>query len=64
MKVDILSHSELNHRSCAAVPVQCLFDAGIADWETAFKHHIDNAKQLGLMPDDFKVIKKTMQEGK
>ena len=48
------------HKSCAALTIQCLVDSGITDWNTAFNQQITNAKKLGLMPDDFKVIRETL----
>lgn len=44
----------LEHKSCAALTIQCLADSGICSWNTAFDKHISNAKKLGLMPDDFR----------
>ena len=49
-------------KSCASLTIQCLEESGIAKREDAFKHHIQNAKTLGLMPDDFKVIKLTLAD--
>lgn len=51
----------ITHKSCAALAIQCLADSGITDWQTAFNQQISNAKKLGLMPDDFKVIRETLQ---
>lgn len=51
----------ITHKSCAALAIQCLADSGITDWQTAFNQQITNAKNLGLMPDDFKVIRETLQ---
>lgn len=51
----------LDHKSCASITVQCLVDAGVTDWRTAFNMQIDNAKKLGQMPDDIKVIRETLK---
>ena len=48
--------------SCASLMIQCLNDAGIVDGQSAFEHHFDNSKGMGLMPDDMKVIRKTMSD--
>lgn len=53
--------TSLAHKSCAAITVQCLSDSGVTDWQTAFDLQIANAKKLGLMPDDFKVIRETLR---
>ena len=53
---------ESAYRSCASLTIQCLKEAGIAEGEDAFKHHIQNAKTLGLLPDDCKVIKATLAD--
>lgn len=53
--------TSLEHKSCAALTVQCLADSGVVDWQTAYDLQIANAKRLGLMPDDFKVIRETLQ---
>ena len=50
------------YRSCASLTIQCLEETGIAEHEDAFKRHIQNAKTLGLMPNDFKVIKATLAD--
>lgn len=50
----------IEHKSCATLTIQCLADSGICSWETAFDEQIANAKKLGLMPDDFKVIRETL----
>ena len=55
--MDNIGIIEAKYKSCAFLAIQCLKEASIADREDAFKHHIQNAKILGLMPDDFKVIK-------
>lgn len=54
--------TSLANKSCAAITLQCLVDAGITDWKTAFDRQIANAKKLGLMPDDFKIIRETQQD--
>lgn len=51
-----------NCKSCAYLTVQCLGETKIASHEDTFQHHIENAKDLGLMPDDMKVIKKTLSD--
>lgn len=61
MNNNIDAITSLAHKSCAALNVQCLADSGITDWQTAFNQQIANAKRLGLMPDDFKVIRETLQ---
>lgn len=53
---------ESKYKSCASLTIQCLEESGIAKREDAFKHHIQNAKTLGLMPDDYKVIKATLAD--
>lgn len=53
---------ESKFKSCASLALQCLKEAGIEEHETAFQHHIKNAKKLGLMPDDLKVVKKTLAD--
>lgn len=50
------------HKSCASLMLQCLNDAGIADRQSGFDHHINNSKSMGLMPDDMRVIRKTMSD--
>ena len=60
--MDNIGIIEAKYKSCAFLAIQCLKEAGIADREDAFKHHIQNAKILGLMPDDFKVIKITLAD--
>ena len=49
-------------KSCAALTIQCLADSGITNWQTAFHRQISNAKKRGLMPDDFNVIRETLQD--
>lgn len=60
-----MNHSDaivsITHKSCAALTIQCLADSGVTDWQTAFNQQITNAKKLGLMPNDFKVIRETLQ---
>lgn len=51
----------LDHKSCASITVQCLVDAGITDWRTAFNMQINHAKKLGQMPDDIKVMRETLK---
>lgn len=51
-----------NYKSCAHLTVQCLGETKITSHEDAFQHHIENTKALGLMPDDMKVIKKTLSD--
>lgn len=58
-KTDIVG---TEHKSCASLMIQCLNDAGIADRQSAFSHHINNSKNMGLMPDDMRVIRKTMAD--
>lgn len=53
---------ESKYKSCAALTIQCLHETGIAKQDSAFKHHIENAKELGLMPDDPQVIYKTLSD--
>lgn len=48
--------------SCASLMIQCLNDASITDRQSGFSHHINNSKIMGLMPDDMRVIKKTMAD--
>lgn len=60
--MDNIGIIEAKYKSCAFLAIQCLKEAGIADREDAFKHHIQNAKIMGLMPDDFKVIKITLAD--
>ena len=48
-------------KSCAALTIQCLSDAGIDNWQSAFIRLIENAKALGLMPDDNKVVQVTLK---
>lgn len=50
------------HKSCAALTLQCLADSGTAAWQTAYERQIANAKKLGLMPEDFKVIRETLAD--
>lgn len=52
----------LAHKACASITMQCLDDAGITDRQTAFDRQISNAKKMGLMPDDQKVIRETLKE--
>lgn len=61
MKNVIDAITSLEHKSCAALTVQCLANSGVVDWQTAYDLQITNAKKLGLMPDDFKVIRETLQ---
>ena len=51
----------LDHKSCASITVQCLVDAGVTDWCTAFNTQINHAKKLGQMPDDIKVMRETLK---
>lgn len=51
----------LDHKSCASITVQCLVDAGVTDFRTAFNMQINHAKKLGQMPDDFKVMRETLK---
>lgn len=51
----------LDHKSCASITVQCLVDAGVTDFRTAFNMQINHAKKLGQMPDDIKVIRETLK---
>ena len=37
----------LDHKSCASITVQCLVDAGVTDFRTAFNMQINHAKKLG-----------------
>lgn len=53
---------ESKYKSCASLAIQCLKETGIAKHEEAFKHHVQNAKTLGLMPDDLKVIRATLAD--
>ncbi len=62
MKNNFDAVTSLEYKSCAALTIQCLADSGVTDWKTAFKQQIANAKKLGLMPDDFKVIRETLQD--
>lgn len=39
--------TSLANKSCAAITLQCLVDAGITDWKTAFDRQIANAKSWG-----------------
>lgn len=52
----------LNHKSCSATAMQCLADMGVASWKEAFGRLVDTAKYMGLMPDDFKVLRATLQD--
>lgn len=54
--------NELKHKSCASLTIQCLAETGIEEHYKAFKHHIENAKALGLMPNDLKVIRATLSD--
>lgn len=54
--------STLAYKSCATITLQCLADSEIASWTTAFNRQIHNAKNLGQMPDDIKVIRATMSD--
>lgn len=54
--------AESKHRSCAALALQCLTEVGIAEQQNIFRHHIENAKTLGLMPDDLKVVRATLRD--
>ena len=51
----------LDHKSCASITVQCLVDAGVTDFSTAFNMQINHAKKLEQMPDDFKVMRETLK---
>lgn len=51
----------LDHKSCASITVQCLVDAGVTDFRTAFNMQINHAKKLGQMPDDIKVMRETLK---
>lgn len=62
MSTEEIGIVSLEHKSCAALTVQCLADAGVADWQTAFDLQIENSKKMGLMPDDFKVIRETLKD--
>lgn len=50
------------NKSCSYLAIQCLAETGISLFQTAFIHHIENAKLLGLMPDDLKVLKRTLAD--
>lgn len=60
--MDNIGIIESRFKSCASLAVQCLKETGIAEHEEAFKHLILNAKTLGLMPDDLKVIRATLYD--
>lgn len=53
---------ELKHKSCASLTIQCLAETGIEKPHEIFERHIGNAKALGLMPDDLKVIRATLSD--
>ena len=61
MKIEGNAIVSLNHKSCASITVQCLVDAGITDFRTAFNMQINHAKKLGQMPDDIKVMRETLK---
>lgn len=61
MRVEEIGVASLDYKSCASTTVQCLADAAVTDWQTAFQMQIENAKMLGQMPDDFKVIRETLR---
>lgn len=46
----------------ASMMLMALDEFGIAEWECAFRHHYANAKALGLLPDDGKVVRKTLED--
>lgn len=50
------------HKSSAALMIQGIADAGIVDWQSVFERHITNAKKAGRMPDEFSVIKETLDD--
>ena len=54
--------SNLDHKSCADITIQCLADSGITSWTSAFDRQISNAKSLGMLPDDNKVIRATLSD--
>lgn len=61
MNIEEIGIVNLDHKSCAAITVQCLADSGVTDWQTAFNSQIENSKKMGLMPDDFKVTRETLR---
>lgn len=60
--MDNIGIIEAKYKSCASLAIQRFKEVGIAEREDSFKHHIQNAPKLGLMPDDFKVIKVTLDD--
>lgn len=61
-KADSVGVSDVlpDRRSCAEMTVDLLDEYGITDRKTAFDQLIGKAKELGLMPDDAKVIQETL----
>lgn len=55
-----VSEKTSNHKSCAEMVVELLDEYGVTDRNTAFNKLIGNAKELGLMPEDAKVIRETL----
>ena len=53
---------EPKYKSCADFAIQSMAVAGIETQQVAFRHHIENAKKLGLMPNDIKVIRETLAD--
>ena len=62
MKLKRLPVRHVIFTSSAMLMIQGIADAGIADRQTVFDRHIENAKRSGWMPDDFPVIRKTMDD--
>lgn len=61
MKIEENGIVSFDHKSCASITVQCLVDAGVTDFRTAFNMQINYAKKLGQMPDDIKVMSETLK---
>ena len=61
MKNNLEMMTSLERKSCAERAMHCLAASGIADWQSAYEQQIANAKKLGLMPHDFKVVRETLR---